>query len=50
MHATHIVITELYDWSQQLASHATYMNSSINMQCFYSIAPVLYHSINYIVN
>ena len=50
MQTTHIVITELNDSSPHLASHATYMNSSINLKYFYNIAPVLYHSINYIVN
>ena len=49
-YTTHIVITELNDSSPQLASHVTYMNFSINLKCFYSIAPVLYQSINYIVN
>ena len=48
MQATRIGITALNDSSPH--SNATYMNSSISMKCFYSIAPVMYHSINYIVN
>ena len=41
MQATHIVITELSDSLLQLASHATYMNSSINLKYFYtSVVPL----------
>ena len=41
MQATHIVITELSDSLLQLASHATYMNSSINLKYLYtSVVPL----------
>jgi hypothetical protein len=41
MQATHIVITELSDSLPQLASHATYLNSSINLKYFYtSVVPL----------
>ena len=50
MQATHIVINELSDSSPQLALHATYINSSISMKCFYIMAPIMYNSINYFEN
>jgi hypothetical protein len=41
MQATDIVFTELSDSSPQLTSHATYMNSSINLKYFYtSVVPL----------